>query len=78
MELSISRQQLGLILTVLGTAAMGFSLRTQGQYEGDAVKAVKKAKQKHTGLFVPTETHIIRPLFWGGLGLVALGAILQW
>jgi hypothetical protein len=78
MDLSVSRSQIGLLLTVFGTAALAFSVRTKSQYAGETAKAVKKAKSKNSHLFVPTETYIVRPLFWGGLGIIALGALLQW
>lgn len=78
MDLCITRQQIGLLLTVAGTIALAFSVRTKGQYEGEIAKVVKKAKKENQGIFVPTETYSIRGLFWGGLTLVAVGVILQW
>ncbi len=78
MQFSITRQQVGLLLAVLGAIALAFSVRTKSQYEGEKAEAVNKAKTKDPTLFEPTETYIVRGLFWGGLVLVALGALLQW
>jgi hypothetical protein len=78
MDISMTRSQMGLLLTVVGTVALAFSLRTKSQYTGEIAKVVKKAMRNNSRLFAPTETYIIRPLFWGGLFLVAVGALLQW
>ncbi len=78
MDLCITRQQIGLLLTIAGTVALAFSVRTKGQYEGELSKVVERAKKENPGLFVATETYIVRSLFWGGLMLVAVGALLQW
>lgn len=78
MDLWITRQHIGLLLTVAGTFALAFSVRTKGQYDGEFSKVVEKAKKENPRLFVPTETYIVRGLFWGGLMLIAFGALLQW
>ena len=78
MDLSITRQQVGLLLTVAGSVALACSVRTKGQYEGELSQMVERAKRESPGLFMPTETYFVRGLFWGGLGLVAVGALLQW
>jgi hypothetical protein len=74
----VSRQQIGLLVSVLGTAALALSVRIKKQYEGDLGKAVDEMKKQNKRLLEPTETYIVRPLFWFGLGLVAIGALLQW
>ena len=78
MQFCITRQQVGLLLTILGAIFLAFSVRTRSQYEGETAEAVKKAKKIDPSLFEPTETYIVRALFWGGLVLVSLGSLLQW
>ena len=74
MEL-LSRQHLGLILVLVGTIFLAFSVQAKSQYNGKLLQELKKA---YKNLFVPTETVIIRPRFWGGLALIAAGSMLQW
>lgn len=78
MESCITRQQVGLLLTLAGTAALAFSVQTKRIYEDEMGKVVDKAKKSNPKLFEPTETYIVRWLFRGGLALVALGTLLQW
>jgi hypothetical protein len=68
---------MGILATVLGTVLLAFSLKIRRQYEGETAKVVDKMKRSN-GLLEPTETYIIRPLFWLGLGLIASGSLLQW
>jgi hypothetical protein len=74
----MSCRHLGIILTVLGTVFLAFSVRIIPQYGGPIGEAVERARQRDPKLFTPTETRIIRPLFWAGLGLIGIGAALQW
>ena len=57
---------------------LAFSVRVTPHYEGPAREAVERAKRIDRKLFSPTEAHIVRPLFWAGLGLIGIGAVLQW
>ncbi len=74
----MSRQHLGIIITVIGTILLAFSVRIERAYIGKIAKDVDKMKKANPNLLEPTETTIIRPLFWIGLILIAFGSILQW
>jgi len=71
----ITRQHLGIILTIIGTVFLAFSVRVTRQYKREMAKKVDRLKKDD---IEPTETSIILSLFWIGLGLVALGSALQW
>lgn len=73
--ISLSRQQLGLILIFAGTVCLAFSVRPETQYDNKLLSHLRRA---HKNLFVPTETRIIPLLFRGGLSLIALGTACQW
>lgn len=67
----------GILLVIVGTVLLAFSIRPRSQYEsGPAADAAKRAAKK--GMIQPTETTIDRRLFWSGLSLVAVGSLLQW
>jgi hypothetical protein len=70
----ITRQQIGLILTLLGTVSLAFSIRTLSQYDKKTLKEINPDKK----LWAPTQVEIVMPLFWGGLVLVSIGTALQW
>ena len=74
----LAAHQLGIILVVLGTILLAFSLKVTPQYSGDAARAVDQLKKDRPDLIELTETYIIRWRFWTGLALVALGSLLQW
>jgi hypothetical protein len=74
-QIFITRQHLGIILTIIGTVFLGFSVGVTRQYKGEMAKKVARLKKESIEL---TETSINRSLFWIGLGLVALGSALQW
>jgi hypothetical protein len=76
--MTISMEHIGIILTVLGTVLVAFSVRVKRQYNKEVRKLVDEAKTRHPDLIEPTETYIVRSLFWIGLILVALGSALQW
>ena len=71
----ITRQHIGIILTIIGTGFLAFSVRVTRQYQGEMAKEVARFKKDSIEL---TQTSINRSLFWIGLGLVALGSALQW
>ena len=48
MDISMTRSQMGLLLTVVGTVALAFSLRTKSQYTGEIAKVVKKAMRNNS------------------------------
>ena len=68
----------GIVLTVLGTVLLAFSLKVPRQYDGPMGEAVERMRLRDRGLFVPTETRIVRCLFWAGLLLIGVGAACQW
>ena len=71
-----SRQHAGLVLTVAGTVLLAFSVGVSRQYKGKMARIADDLKDPT--MIEPTETRISRPLFWGGLVLVAVGTLLQW
>lgn len=77
-QLCITMQHLGIILTVIGTGFLAFSVRITRQYQGEMAKDVDRIKMDHPELIEFTQTHIVRKLFWIGLVFVALGSTLQW
>jgi uncharacterized protein YpmB len=70
-------QHLGIVLTIVGTILLAFSLRIKRQYSGDLAKVVDRAKREND-LLEMTETYIVRWAFWLGLSCVAVGSALQW
>jgi dipeptide/tripeptide permease len=74
----ITREQIGIILVIIGTLLLAFSVQVKRQYGNEARKAVDNAKLKDPGLFEPTESYIIRSMFWFGLLFIAVGSAFQW
>ena len=74
----ITRHQVGIILVIIGTALLAFSVRVKRQYEGEIGKVVDEIKKKDPDKIEPTETYIKRSLFWFGLLFIAVGSLLQW
>jgi len=60
----------GIIVTVLGTVLMAFSLKIIKQYSFE----VRTDKDKIS----PTQTEINKWLFWTGLFCIAMGSFFQW
>ena len=77
MCINISKQQFGIILTIMGTILLAFSVKVKRQYTGDLAKDVDN-KKKNLDLIEHSETYIVQWLFWFGLFFVALGSMLQW
>ena len=75
-EARMTMQHIGIILSIIGTVLLAFSVKVKRQYGGEAAKAVDAAKLRDPSLVEPTETTIVRPLFWFGLALIALGSLL--
>lgn len=76
--MGITRVQAGIILVIIGTVFLAFSVKTKRQYVGEYGKAIEKLKKENTGLIEPTEAYIVRKYFWIGLFCIALGSLLQW
>ena len=72
------RHRLGLVLVLVGTVLLAYSVRVKRQYSGEVARAVDRLKQQNPDLIEPTETEIILLRFRLGLGLVFLGTALQW
>lgn len=72
----VTRQHLGLLLTVAGTVWLAFSVSVRHQYVGDMRSVAEKSKGSQ--LIEPTEARISPMRFWVGLLFVAIGALLQW
>jgi hypothetical protein len=78
--MQITREQIGIILVIIGTLLLAFSVRVKSQYKNDirgAIDSVKRKNPNHS-LIEPTETYIVRPMFWFGLFFVAVGSAFQW
>ena len=78
MDIIISRQQVGLLLTVCGAFALAFAVRTRSQYSGEQKDVIDFIKKADPSFWEPTEVTIVRPLLWGGLVLISIGTLLQW
>ncbi len=74
----VTREHLGIIILVVGTAFLAFSVKVKRQYHGDAARVVDELKKQKPDLVEITETYISRSMFWVGLALVAIGSALQW
>jgi hypothetical protein len=73
-----TRQHIGIFVTIAGTVLLAFSVKIKSQYSGDMAGVVDKLKGGNPDLIEPTETRIVRGLFWTGLAFVAIGTLLQW
>lgn len=74
----ITRGHAGIVLTVIGTVCLALSVKVKRQYEGEMAKVVDKLKKEKPDLIEPTETYIVRKLFWIGLICIAVSSLLQW
>jgi hypothetical protein len=74
----LTRQHIGILLTIAGTVLLARSVKVRRQYSGHMANVVDKLKGRDPDLVEPTETYIARGLFWRGLLLVAIGTGLQW
>lgn len=74
----LARQHIGIFLTIAGTVLLAFSVRDKRQYFGNMQKVADRLKEENRELVEPTETTVVRRLFWAGLGFVAVGTLLQW
>ena len=75
-------EHVGLLLALVGTALLAFSLKARGLYDDDphtkAVLERNPGRHMVRDRFNPTETRIDRRLFWFGLLLIAVGTAMQW
>ena len=69
----LTRQHIGLLLTVLGTILLALSLKIIKQM-GNGVQTIGENGK----IISPSETSICRSLFWSGLTCIAIGTLLQW
>lgn len=73
----MTRQHIGIVLTVAGTFCLAFSVKVKGQLGRD-LKRDLASTIRRLNLVGITETTINPWLFWFGLLLIAVGAGLQW
>jgi hypothetical protein len=75
----MTRQHIGLLLTVIGAALLAFSVSVKSLYGGTPeTRAVREAKKRNPGLLLPTEARNLGWFIWSGLLLIFVGAYLQW
>ena len=74
----ITLHRVGIIIGVIGTVFLAFSVKVKPQYYGEAARVVDTLKKDDPNMIEPTETFINRIMFWIGLALVAIGSALQW
>jgi predicted thioredoxin/glutaredoxin len=74
----LTRQHVGILLTIAGTVLLAFSVRVKRQYSGQMARVADKLKEREPGLVELTETNIVRSMFWAGLTSVAIGTLLEW
>ncbi len=74
----MTTHQVGILLTVLGTVLLAFSLRVRRQYEGEMARFIDKSKKEDSKMMEITETAINRYLFWSGLLCISVGSLMQW
>lgn len=76
--MTISRQQIGLGLVLVGTFMVAYSVSINGQYGNDQMAdAVKRAQKRNPNLFALTDIKMNVTLFRFGLGLIFVGTLLQ-
>jgi hypothetical protein len=76
--LCITRQHFGILLVIIGTVCIAFSVRIKRQTNREMTTVVDRLKKENPNIFEPTETTIVRVLLWIGLLCVAVGSFLQW
>jgi hypothetical protein len=84
--MNMTYPHIGIIITIIGTILLAFSLRIQSQFglgtfvdeAGDIAVVPNDGEEDTKKAIFPTYTYINKWLFWGGLFLVAVGSLLQW
>ena len=71
-------QHIGIIITIIGTAYLAFSVKTETQYTGDKSMEDCVERARKDGKFVPTYTFIEKKMFYIGLTCVGIGSLMQW
>lgn len=74
--LTLSR--IGILLGIIETGFLAFSVKAENQYSNFKEIQSKLKEWKKIGIFSPSDVSINRGLLWTGLGLVAIGSLLQW
>jgi hypothetical protein len=76
--MTISRQQIGLGLVLVGTVMVAYSVRIKDQYgDGPMGDAVKRAQERDPNIFAPADIKMNVAIFRVGLGLIIVGTLLQ-
>jgi hypothetical protein len=78
MCLIFTRHHIGIILTIIGTVCLAFSVKSETQYSGDKLMEDCAERARKDGGFVPTYTYIDKKLFYAGLAFVGIGSVMQW
>jgi hypothetical protein len=84
MDLLLDRKHIGIILVIIGTFFMGWSVKTKQSYDKglrNSIRDENRQRRKNgidDDVIMVTETWIDRKQFYGGLVLVAAGSLLQW
>jgi hypothetical protein len=71
-------QHIGIILTIIGTVCLAFSVKTETQYTADKFMEDCLERARKDGKFVPTYTYIDKKVFYIGLACVGIGSLMQW
>jgi len=71
-------QHIVIILTIIGTACLAFSVKPVQQYTGDKLMEDCVERAMKDGKFVPTYTYIDKKMFCIGLACVGIGSLMQW
>ena len=70
----VERRQIGIVMSLLGLLFLGLSI---GFRESEEETMVRLASLRHR-ILMGYRVRIRRWIFWSGLVLMALGALLQW
>lgn len=78
MYIIFTYQHIAIILTIIGTVCLAFSVKTETQYTSDKLMEDCVERARKDGKFVSTYTYIDRKIFYIGLACVAMGSLMQW
>jgi len=71
-------RHMGLILVVIGTFWLAFSLIVKRQYADERARAIDELIKKEMNLLEPTEATVNKFRFWIKLIFIAIGTLMQW
>jgi hypothetical protein len=73
----MTRQHLGIVISVVGALCLAFTTRVKRQYQGEMGRTADKLK-KGANLIEPTETSTRKWLLIVGIILVVVGTLVAW